>query len=343
MPPSVKGTFLLNEDKFSLEKAAKIIKNGGLVAFPTETVYGLGAAATSAAAVARIYKAKGRPADNPLIVHLSDPGQLQEVASEIPETAFKLARRFWPGPLSLVLSRLEKIPALVSAGLPTVAVRMPDHETALEFIRLSGVPIAAPSANRSGMPSPTTYRHVLDDLAGRIDAVIKSAPCPVGVESTVLDLTKEKPLILRPGGVSREDLEAELGCFVDVATAKARKGEQPLSPGMKYRHYSPRARLILITGPAPARSPLIKFLAARYREQGFKVGYLNTSLQGRIRAGAAPEHLAAYLYDTMRRMDRQGIDIILAEEVDAAGIGLAVMNRLKKAATRILRVHAGPV
>ncbi len=343
MPPPVKGTLLLHEDTASLEKAAQIIKSGGLVAFPTETVYGLGAAATSAAGVARIYKAKGRPADNPLIVHLSYSDQLKDVACDIPETAFKLARRFWPGPLSLVLPRAEKIPALVSAGLPSVAVRMPAHKTALEFIRLSGVPIAAPSANRSGRPSPTTYRHVLDDLTGRIDAVIKSTPCPVGVESTVLDLTGEKPLILRPGGVSREELETELGFSVDVAAATARKGEPPLSPGMKYRHYSPQAKLILISGPAPARLPLIKVLAAHYRSLGLKVGYLNTALEGSLRYGVAPEQLAAGLYDSMRRMDRQGVDIILAEEVDAAGIGLAVMNRLKKAAARILRVYPGQV
>ncbi len=340
-----KGTLLLKEELTSLKKGARIINNGGLVAFPTETVYGLGAAATNSAAVAGIYKAKGRPADNPLIVHLSDPGQLKDVARGIPDLAYQLTGQFWPGPLSLVLPRAENIPALVSAGLPSVAVRMPDHETALEFIRLSGVPIAAPSANRSGRPSPTTYRHVLEDLTGRIDAVIKSSPCQVGVESTVLDLTGEKPVILRPGGVSREELEAVLGSPVEVAAAKSQEGGQPLSPGMKYRHYSPRARLILITGPATYRISLIKALAAHYRSLGLQVGYLNTSLhlKGSAKYGAVPERMAASLYESLRRMDQEGVDIILAEEIDIAGIGLAVMNRLKKAASRILRVHPGKI
>ncbi len=338
MPPPAKGTLLLLEDLPSLKKAARIIKKGGLVAFPTETVYGLGAAATDAAAVAGIYRAKGRPADNPLIVHLSDPGQLESVARDITTRAYKLAERFWPGPLSLVLPRSEQIPALVSAGLPSVAVRMPDHRTALDFIRLSGVPIAAPSANRSGRPSPTTYRHVLEDLTGRIDAVIKSSPCRVGLESTVLDLTGEEPVILRPGGVSREEIEAVLGCPVDVAGTRG-QFSRPLSPGMKYRHYSPRAKLLLITGSSSERRPVIKALAEHYRSLGLNVGCLNTSPQGDLNQVTDPAKFAAVLYESMRRMDQQGVDIILAEEIDAAGIGLAVMNRLKKAAARILRVR----
>ncbi len=336
----VKGTLLLQEDLHSLRKAARIINNGGLVAFPTETVYGLGAAATDPAAVARIFKAKGRPVDNPLIVHLSDPGQIETVAGAIPGKAFKLTERFWPGPLSLVLPRAKTIPALVSAGLPSVAVRMPDHHIALELIRLSGVPIAAPSANRSGRPSPTTYRHVLEDLTGRIEAVIKSAPCTVGVESTVLDLTRDRPVILRPGGVSREELEEVLGRPVDMA-GKPEANGKPLSPGMKYRHYSPRAKLILVTGYAPGRCQLLKILAARYRARGLNVGYLSPALQGSYKPGVDPERLAATLYDSMRRMDQEGVDIILAEEIDVSGIGLAVMNRLKKAAARILRVNPG--
>lgn len=340
MPPLAKGTMLLMEDQPSLEKAAQIINKGGLVAFPTETVYGLGAAATDAAAVAGIYKAKGRPADNPLIVHLSDPGQLENVARAITKKVYKLTDRFWPGPLSLVLPRSEKIPELVSAGLPSVAVRMPDHRTALDFIRLSGVPIAAPSANRSGRPSPTTYRHVLEDLTGRIDAVIKSSPCKVGLESTVLDLTGEVPVILRPGGVSREELEEVMSCTVEVAGARG-QFVRPLSPGMKYRHYSPRAKLFLITGPSAARFPVIKALKNHYRNLGFTVGYLNTSLKGSLNQGTDPARFAASLYKSLRRMDRQGVDIILAEEIDAAGIGLAVMNRLKKAAARTLRVRPG--
>ena len=340
MAAPITGTLLLSEDRPALEKAATIIKRGGLVAFPTETVYGLGADATDASAVKRIFAAKGRPADNPLIVHLSDPDQLKTVARTVPDRAYILTEKFWPGPLSLIFPRSDKIPALVSAGLPSVAVRMPDHRTALDLISYSGVPIAAPSANRSGRPSPTTYRHVLEDLAGRIEAVIKSAPCPLGVESTVLDLTGEQPVILRPGGVSKEELEAALGSPVAVAGIKSAPG-RPLAPGMKYRHYSPRAALVLVTGPPEKRFALIKALALYFRNQALKVGYLNTALRGRLEPGIGPEELAVTLYSSLRRMDRQGVDIILAEEIDLAGLGLAVMNRLKKAATRILRAGSG--
>lgn len=332
----IKGTLLLGSDRLALEKAAAIIKKGGLVAFPTETVYGLGAAATDARAVGRIYRAKGRPVDNPLIVHLSDPGQLKAVARAIPDIAGVLAERFWPGPLSLVLPRSEIIPAAVSAGLPTVAVRMPDHRVALDFIHKAGVPIAAPSANRSGRPSPTTYRHVLDDLAGRIEAVIRAEPCPVGVESTVLDLTGKKPVILRPGGVSREELEQALGQPVVVAGAKITAGIPP-APGMKYRHYAPFAPLILITGPGKRRAQVIRAIADYYRARGLKVGFLDRVIGINHTRLLRPEDLAATLYHSLRQMDQQGVDLILAEEIDVAGLGLAVMNRLKKAATRILR------
>ncbi len=334
----IKGTLLLRQDRFSLQKAAGIIKEGGLVAFPTETVYGLGAAATDEKAVNRIYQAKGRPVDNPMIVHISSSGQLNIVARYVPELAYKLTDRFWPGPLSLVLPRADIIPAAVCAGLPTIAVRMPDHRIALEFIHASGVPIAAPSANRSGKPSPTSFRHVLDDLAGKIDAVIKSEACSVGVESTVLDLTGSGPVILRPGGIPREELEEALGQKVPVSGGIGSAG-RPISPGMKYRHYSPRAPLILITGPKQRRSLLLKAIAGYYQEKGLKVGslgdYINKTAPLK---GNKTEYMAAHLYHALRQLDHHGVDLILAEETDIAGIGLAVMNRLRKAATRILKV-----
>ncbi len=332
-----KGTLLLERDRLSIEKAAMIIKKGGLVAFPTETVYGLGAAATDSEAVKRIYLAKGRPADNPLIVHLSTPAQLEYVVRFIPEIVYKLTDRFWPGPLSLVLLRAENIPALVSAGLSTVAVRMPNHRTALELIRASGKPIAAPSANRSGKPSPTSFRHVLDDLAGHIDAVIKSGSCPVGVESTVLDLTKSRPIILRPGGISREELEDTLAQKVLVSGINV-SGSKPISPGMKYRHYSPRAPLILITGLKQRRRLLLESITEYYQEKGLKVGSLNSVIRQISPLGNGSEHLAANLYHALRQLDLQGVDLILAEETDTAGLGLAVMNRLRKAATKVLKV-----
>lgn len=208
---SITGTLLLQPHGKAITRAADIIRRGGLVAFPTETVYGLGATATDAAAVRRIFQAKGRPADNPLIVHVSDYEQLNAVAASLPEGAAELVDRFWPGPLSLVLPRSGAIPDEVSAGLPTVAVRMPSHPVALRLIARAGVPIAAPSANRSGRPSPTMASHVLADLAGRIDAVIDGGPCPVGVESTVLDLTGAVPLILRPGAITAEAIAKCLG------------------------------------------------------------------------------------------------------------------------------------
>ena len=332
-----KGTLLLNDSRESLAKAAAIIKRGGLVAFPTETVYGLGASATKGKAVASIFAAKGRPADNPLIVHLSSRNQLNLVAREVPDEAKFLADKFWPGPLSLVLQRSEYIPAEVSAGLPTVAVRMPDHPVALALIDLAGVPLAAPSANKSGRPSPTSYRHVLEDLAGKIDAVIKSSICKIGIESTVLDLTGPSPLILRPGGLPREDLEKALGRRIGLAGDK-KNILQPVSPGMKYRHYKPRAPLVLITGRDAMRRQVLNRLALYYQRKGFAVGMLNISMQHRLKDNADPEKLAAMLYNYLRRMDAAGVDIIFAEEISFAGIGLAVMNRLKKAATRVLRV-----
>ena len=332
-----KGTLLLNDNRESLAKAAAIIKRGGLVAFPTETVYGLGAAATNAKAITSIFAAKGRPADNPLIVHLSSRNQLNLVAREVPDEAEFLADKFWPGPLSLVLQRSEYIPAEVSAGLPTVAVRMPDHPVALALIDLAGVPLAAPSANKSGRPSPTSYRHVLEDLAGKIDAVIKSSICKIGIESTVLDLTGPSPLILRPGGLPREDLEKALGRRIGLAGDK-KNILQPVSPGMKYRHYKPRAPLVLITGRDAMRRQVLNRLALYYQRKGFAVGMLNISMQHRLKDNADPEKLAAMLYNYLRRMDAAGVDIIFAEEISFSGIGLAVMNRLKKAATRVLRV-----
>ncbi len=332
----MKGTLLLDDDSRSVARAAAIIRQGGLVAFPTETVYGLGAAATDPGAVKKIFAAKGRPYDNPLIVHLSGIEQLSAVALNVPEAAFTLVEKFWPGPLSLVLFRSKKIPPEVSAGLPTVAVRMPDHPVALNLIEAAGVPVAAPSANRSGLPSPTDYRHVLKDLAGFIDAVIKSDVCEIGVESTVLDLTGPAPVILRPGGLSREKLEEALGRTVGLA-ALTGAGDKPLSPGMKYRHYSPLAPMILVVGPLKRRRPLLKALVRSFKRKGLKVGLLNISLQHHLIRNSDPGHLAARLYGTLRRLDAEGVDLILAEETETAGLGLAVMNRLRRAATRVIK------
>lgn len=333
----VKGTLLLRDDRGSIKIAAKIIQSGGLVAFPTETVYGLGASAMNEKALRKIFTAKGRPPDNPLIVHLSSTKQLDSVARNIPREAYILASAFWPGPLSMVLPGADNLSPLVSAGLKTVAVRMPDQKAALSLIETSGVPIAAPSANLSGSPSPTTYRHVLDDLAGSIDAVIMSNSCTIGLESTVLDLSGPSPIILRPGGLPREDLEAVLGQKV-LVSGSLYKPDSPSSPGMKYRHYTPRAPLILITGPRERRYRAVKTVFKHLTSKGYLVGLLNTQVHRRIACEADAEYLAANLYRALRQFDAEGVDLILAEETVSTGLGLAIMNRLRKAAVRIIKV-----
>jgi len=334
----LQGTLLLKGGQKSVFKAAAILLKGGLVAFPTETVYGLGATVDQISAINRIFSVKGRPADNPLIVHISDRKQLDRVVSYIPPAAEYLMDRFWPGPLTLVLPRSPLIPLEISAGLPTVAVRMPAHPLALDLIRAAGVPVVAPSANLSGRPSPTTASHVLEDFAGKIEVVLDGGSCRVGVESTVLDLTGKRPVILRPGGVSQEELEQALGATVDHARLS---GEQtPLSPGMKYRHYSPEGSLLLITGPPERRRKLITSLIKYYRNRGIPVELLNYATRRSRLTGFTPdeEYFARRLYSKLRHCDLQGIKVILAEETTQEGIGLAIMNRLRKAAVRVIRV-----
>lgn len=333
----IQGTILLQPTPASIERAAQFIRHGGLVAFPTETVYGLGADATNAGAVSRIFYAKGRPADNPLIVHISDPAQLEEVASKVPDRAYKLMEQFWPGPLSLVLPRSANIPETVSAGLDTVAVRMPSHRAALSFLEACAVPVAAPSANYSGRPSPTRAVHVLEDLAGRIEAVLDGGPCAVGVESTVLDLTRGKPVILRPGGITLEELTRSLGEKVNMA-AMAIKEAPPLSPGMKYRHYRPRAALILITGETGRSIELIKKLDVYYRASGKVVCLFQEFFSSHAAYGKDLPFLARSLFNKLRYCDSLGADVILVRAIAPRGLGVAVMNRLHKAAFRILRV-----
>ncbi|HHX87684.1 MAG TPA: threonylcarbamoyl-AMP synthase [Firmicutes bacterium] len=334
----LQGTLLFKGGQKSAFKAAAILSRGGLVAFPTETVYGLGATIDQIPTINRIFAVKGRPADNPLIVHISDREQLDRVVSYIPPAAECLMDRFWPGPLTLVLHRSPLIPSEISAGLPTVAVRMPAHPLALALIRATGVPVVAPSANLSGRPSPTTASHVLEDLACKIEAVLDGGSCRIGVESTVLDLTADRPVILRPGGVSREELEQVLGATVDHARWG---GEQsPPSPGMKYRHYSPKGSLLLITGSRERRRKLITSLLRYYRDCGIPAQLLNYVTRRSRLTGSMPgeEYLARRLYGKLRHYDLLGIKVILAEEITQEGIGLAIMNRLRKAAVRVIRV-----
>ncbi len=343
-----KKTEMLSVTDEDLERAAQLIREGGLVAFPTETVYGLGASAMDPAAVSGIFTAKGRPGDNPLIVHIADVSQVYGLSEDITVPAQRLMEAFWPGPLTVVLPRKPGVPDVVTAGLDTVAVRMPDHPVALEVIRRAGVPVAAPSANSSGRPSPTSAAHVAEDLAGKIDAVVDGGPCRVGVESTVVDLTTEPPVILRPGGVTREELEGVLGHMETAASFTYGPVEAPRSPGMKYRHYSPKAEVVLVTGGQPERvTEKINELISRYHCRGKQTGVLAAAeTAGRYRADAVfnlgsrgcPEEIARNLFNGLRSLDMQGVDIIISEGYAETGIGTAVMNRLRKAAGSIIEV-----
>jgi L-threonylcarbamoyladenylate synthase len=338
-----KGTLIIeahgDRGKEGLALAAQILKAGGLVAFPTETVYGLGADALNGAAVAGVFAAKGRPMDNPLIVHMASAAAMESLAAAIPPAARLLAERFWPGPLTLVLESSRLVPPEATGGLDSIALRVPDHPVALALIAAAGVPVAAPSANLSGRPSPTTARHVLDDLAGRIDAVLDGGPCEVGIESTVLDIRDGCPRILRPGGVTAGAIGRVLGRQCEVVRWEA--GDAPPSPGLKYTHYAPRAPLYLVTGEPPEVLARLEALLAHYRERGKKVGLLlSAENAGRFRcehleilgSRSDPASQAAVLYSALRRFDRHGVDVILAEGYPEQGMGLAVMNRLRKAA-----------
>ncbi|MCG0275762.1 MAG: threonylcarbamoyl-AMP synthase [Thermosediminibacteraceae bacterium] len=328
-----------NPDPESIKFAAGIIKAGGLVAFPTETVYGLGANALDEEAAFKIYRAKNRPQDNPLIVHICRYEELGKLVNKVPSNAQKLMKRFWPGPLTLVLEKSEVVPYSTTGGLDTVAVRMPKHPVALSLIKESGVPIAAPSANISGRPSPTNAQDVYEDLAGRVDLILDGGHCQVGVESTVLDLTGEVPVILRPGGVTREELEEVLG-RVELDPGLA-EGQKPKSPGQKYRHYSPKARVLVVEGPIEAQVKKISELAEKLTVQGKKVGIMATAqTRGFYNTGYvlsvgdrnAPLTISSNLFSVLRKFDRMGVEEIIAEGIPETGLGLAVMNRLRKAA-----------
>ncbi|MCL0032505.1 L-threonylcarbamoyladenylate synthase [Peptococcaceae bacterium] len=329
------------DEELIITKAADIILKGGIVAFPTETVYGLGANAFDGKAVKKIFEAKKRPMDNPLIVHVSDMEMLKSVADISNDKVKQLIRHFWPGPLSLILPKKSSIPKEVSAGLDTVAVRMPNHPIALKLIKKASVPIAAPSANLSGRPSPTTAQHVLDDLDGVIDAVIDAGAAQVGVESTVVDISKDIPVVLRAGAVSAEDIKRAAQVEV-VYNLEAKGKETPKSPGMKYRHYAPKAKMVLIEGNLESIRKKILDKIEFYLKQGEKVGVFccvkNAPYYSRafVEKYGNPETAAAILYKALRRFDEIGVDVILAEALEEKGIGAAVMDRLRRAADQRL-------
>jgi len=332
-----------NPNQSDIRRAARILALGGLVAFPTETVYGLGADAFNPQAVRRIFIAKGRPQDNPLIVHVARWEDVPPLVSRIPRGARQLALRFWPGPLTLILPAAPTLPSEVTAGLKTVAVRIPAHPVARELLLLAQTPVAAPSANLSGRPSPTTGLHVLKDLAGKIEMVLDAGPTRVGVESTVLDLTSSPPVILRPGGLAAEELAAQLGNLGPGAPSSG--AEAPRSPGMKYTHYAPRAQVFLADGPEEKVVRELPREVERLKEQGLKVAVLTSRELGALYAWRVnpdlhlilgsrtnPAEAARLLFRALRYCDRRHADIILAETFPETGLGQALMNRLIKAA-----------
>lgn len=337
----------VDSEKFSdreLERACQILQKGGLVAFPTETVYGLGGDALSPEASHNIYQAKGRPSDNPLIVHIADMQGLYEVAREISSKACALAEAFWPGPLTMIFKRGEAVPLSTTGGLQTVAVRMPSHPVAAALIRCSGVYIAAPSANTSGRPSPTKAEHVIEDLSGRIDMILDGGQVGIGLESTIVDMTDEVPVILRPGYVTKAMLEEVIGeVAVDPAVLmkEPQKNIVAKAPGMKYRHYAPKGQMVIVEGPSERVIERINQLVKEKEAENKKTAVIATEeTKGAYQCDAvysigsrrSEGSIAAGLYDILRQMDHVGAEYIFAEGFSDDSLGQAIMNRMLKAA-----------
>ena len=338
------------EEDFSIQQAVEILKAGGLVAFPTETVYGLGANALDAEASAKIYAAKGRPSDNPLIVHIADTADVYKLATEVPEKAVMLMEAFWPGPLTIILPKKDIVPEGTTGGLQTVALRMPSHPVALKLIKESGLYIAAPSANTSGRPSPTTAGHVAEDMMGRIDMILDGGPVGIGIESTIVDLTGDTPTILRPGFITKSMLENIIGeVSIDPALINPDPNLRPKAPGMKYTHYAPKGELTIVEasseeGEFTSDSDIITAINSMIQEktdQGYKVAVITTEenapfficnhvlMIGNRENG---ETIAANLYAVLRKCDELDVDYIFSEAFNEGELGGAIMNRLLKAA-----------
>jgi L-threonylcarbamoyladenylate synthase len=317
-----------------VRQAAQILREGNLVAFPTETVYGLGADALNHFAVEKVFQAKGRPADNPLIVHIASFDQISEIVREVPPPARTLADCFWPGPLTLVMKKTRSVPDIVTAHLDSVAVRIPRHPVTLALLRELGRGMVGPSANRSGRPSPTEAQHVIDDLAGRVDYILDAGPTEIGVESTVLDVTRHPPLILRQGGLSRETIEAIVG-NVTVAVSEH---DLARSPGTRHRHYAPNPKVVLVAeGNARHFAELVKGAHADGARVGAIVHSERLDRHGVDRSfrveDPSPEAFARLLFRAMRDLEKEGVDLLIIEEVKEQGIGAAVMDRLRRASS----------
>lgn len=331
-----------NIDSALIKEAGDVIRTGGLVAFPTETVYGLGGDALNAQSSEKIYRAKGRPSDNPLIVHIADMEALGAIVQEIPEEAVKLAERFWPGPLTMILHKSELVPCETTGGLNTVAVRMPVNPIARELIRAAGGYVAAPSANRSGRPSPTLAKYVIEDMDGRIEMILDGGDVEIGLESTIVDLTTSQPALLRPGFITRQMLEKVLGVVEEDSTLmRDDSGQAPKAPGMKYRHYAPKGDLTVVDG---AEERVIEYINKQIdlnRQENKKTGVIATDTSVvRYRADICKsagnrgdeDTIARELYRILREFDDENVEIIYAESFDTDGVGQAIMNRLLKAA-----------
>jgi len=332
----------LEKQMDALLKAGSILQAGGLVAFPTETVYGLGGDALNPQSAKKIYAAKGRPSDNPLIVHICEFQDIELIVEEIPENAKKLADKFWPGPLTMIFKKSDKVPLETTGGLDTVAVRMPDNPIALAMIKAAGGYVAAPSANRSGKPSPTLAKYVMEDMDGRIDMVLDGGTLGIGLESTIVDLTGEVPEILRPGYITKEMLESVLGKVeTDVTILSDTSKTAPKAPGMKYRHYAPSGELVIISGNQETVAAEINGRLAEAKRQGKRTGVICTEETKALyqaefvkSAGKRSDEatIARELYRILREFDDEEVEVIYSEAFDTAGMGQAIMNRLLKAA-----------
>ena len=331
------------EDEAVYERAAEIIRAGGLVAFPTETVYGLGADGMNEEAAAKIYAAKGRPSDNPLILHIADREALDRITGKITEKAEALIKAFWPGPLTMIFEKKKEVPYGTTGGLETVAVRMPSHPAAVELIRKSGTPIAAPSANTSGRPSPTKAEHVKEDMDGKIDMLIHGGSVGIGLESTIIDMTVEPPMLLRPGYITKAMLEEVVGAIRTDPSLMEGTGEgvRPKAPGMKYRHYAPKAELTIVEGDLYRTAQEINRLADEKRLQGYRTGIIATEETKELYHGTGvrvigtrqdEETIARHLFAVLREFDELGTEYIYSEAFSEENLGQAIMNRLIKAA-----------
>lgn len=337
-------------DMLVIEEASKVLKLGGLVAFPTETVYGLGANALDKNASCKIYEAKGRPSDNPLIVHIAEFAALDNIVAEVPDKAKKLAKKFWPGPLTMIFQKKDVVPLETTGGLDTVAVRMPSHKLALCLIKESGGYIAAPSANTSGRPSPTKASHVAEDMEGKIDMILDGGMVSIGIESTIVDVTANPPMILRPGFISKEMLESVIGEVMIDPTILADKElkDRPKAPGMRYKHYAPKADLTIVEGDEEKVIEKIQSLAKEMIDKQYKVGIIATDEtvekynMGQVKSigrRSDEKTISHNLYNVLREFDDSNVDVIYSESFKSGEMGIAIMNRLLKAAGhKVIRV-----